>query len=415
MPGSRRGVAERAAHGRSLGEILAEDAEFMRVGPMTPGAFPSRLHQQRTAAVLGMALGIAFLTCFATGLFSHFAQHRLDLGLFSMPAAPTGLYRWTQGIHVATGIASIPLLLAKLWTVYPRLFSWPPIKNIAHIVERVALIPLVAGAIFQLFTGVANIAHWVPWTFSFPAAHYWTAWMVIGGLIAHIGAKFAITRAALKKEPTAEAPALLVAQPVGTGMSRRGMLASVGAAVGAVTLTTVGQTFSPLQEFALLAPRKPDIGPQGFPVNKSAIGAGVTVSARDPAYALVVDGPGVKVPLNLTLAQLRALPQHTADLPIACVEGWSAGVTWTGVRVSDLVRMAGAAPDSQVLVRSLQAGGAYSRSKLNTPHLQHPDTLLALQANGEPLHIDHGFPCRLIAPNRPGVQQTKWVGRLEIT
>ena len=44
-----------------------------------------------------------------------------------------------------------------------------------------------------------------------------------------------------------------------------------------------------------------------------------------------------------------------------------------------------------------------------------PDTLLALTIGGEPLHIDHGYPCRLIGPNRPGVQQTKWVGRLEIT
>ncbi|MEJ7741097.1 MAG: molybdopterin-dependent oxidoreductase [Nocardioidaceae bacterium] len=28
--------------------------------------------------------------------------------------------------------------------------------------------------------------------------------------------------------------------------------------------------------------------------------------------------------------------------------------------------------------------------------------------------MDHGHPCRIIAPNRPGVLQTKWVGRLEV-
>ncbi|WP_148668402.1 molybdopterin-dependent oxidoreductase, partial [Streptomyces sp. WAC05950] len=27
--------------------------------------------------------------------------------------------------------------------------------------------------------------------------------------------------------------------------------------------------------------------------------------------------------------------------------------------------------------------------------------------------LDHGYPARIIAPNRPGVLQTKWVGRLE--
>jgi len=41
-------------------------------------------------------------------------------------------------------------------------------------------------------------------------------------------------------------------------------------------------------------------------------------------------------------------------------------------------------------------------------------TLLALDLSGEPLSLDHGFPCRLIAPDRPGVLQTKWVARLEV-
>jgi DMSO/TMAO reductase YedYZ molybdopterin-dependent catalytic subunit len=41
-------------------------------------------------------------------------------------------------------------------------------------------------------------------------------------------------------------------------------------------------------------------------------------------------------------------------------------------------------------------------------------TLLALRVNGEVLHPDHGFPCRIIAPSRPGVLQTKWVTRLEV-
>ena len=41
-------------------------------------------------------------------------------------------------------------------------------------------------------------------------------------------------------------------------------------------------------------------------------------------------------------------------------------------------------------------------------------TLLALDLEGEPLALDHGYPCRVIAPNRPGVLQTKWVESLEV-
>jgi DMSO/TMAO reductase YedYZ molybdopterin-dependent catalytic subunit len=63
-------------------------------------------------------------------------------------------------------------------------------------------------------------------------------------------------------------------------------------------------------------------------------------------------------------------------------------------------------------VQSAQESGIYSRSVLNHAHSQDADTLLALRVNGEELHIDHGYPVRLIAPNAPGVMQTKWVQKL---
>jgi DMSO/TMAO reductase YedYZ molybdopterin-dependent catalytic subunit len=43
-----------------------------------------------------------------------------------------------------------------------------------------------------------------------------------------------------------------------------------------------------------------------------------------------------------------------------------------------------------------------------------PLSLLALFVNGEVLREDHGYPARVIAPNRPGVLQTKWVTRMEV-
>ncbi|HEX8159092.1 MAG TPA: molybdopterin-dependent oxidoreductase [Solirubrobacteraceae bacterium] len=388
--------------------MLEERLAPLQRGPLRPGAFSSRLHDERVAMVLGIALGVTFTTCFLTGLISHFAQHPLDLGFLSMPASPASLYRVTQGVHVASGIASIPLLAAKLWTVYPRLFAFPPIENLVHAFER-ALIPfLTGGAIFMLFTGLLNTARWYPWGFNFTVAHYWTAWIVIGALIVHIGAKLAIVGPALRRAPVKRAP-----EGQGDGLSRRGLLAAAGTAVAAVTLTTVGQTFRPLKDVARLAPRRPDVGPQGIPVNKSAIGAGVVDAAHDAGWKLEVGGR-VARPLSLSLAQLAHLPQHEAHLPIACVEGWSAAARWRGVAVGTLLEIAGAEPGSEVVVHSLQQGGSYSSSRLNVAHARHPDTLLALQINGETLHIDHGYPARLIAPNRPGVQQTKWVARLEV-
>jgi DMSO/TMAO reductase YedYZ molybdopterin-dependent catalytic subunit len=379
--------------------------ERLRVGPLRDGAFASSLHSQRLAAILGISLGVAFSICFLTGFLSHLIQH--PPSWFEWPSRPAGLYRITQGLHVATGLLSIPLLLAKLWTVYPRLWTWPPVEDATHLVERAALLPLVGGSIFMLFTGLANIGLWYPWRFFFPAGHYWGAWITMGALVVHIGAKASIVR----RELTARSLDVVVGPD--EGLTRRGFLGVVVATSGLITLTTIGQTFKPLNFLAVLAPRRPDVGPQGFPVNKSAAGARVTDSARDPKYRLTVEGR-VGRRMSLSLSDLRALPQHEATLPIACVEGWSASARWRGVRVRDLLQMAGADDDATVLVESMQPRGLYKRSELNPSHAGDSDTLLALEVNGEVLHFDHGYPLRLIGPNRPGVMQTKWVNRLVV-
>ncbi|GAA0915357.1 hypothetical protein GCM10009557_88250 [Virgisporangium ochraceum] len=143
----------------------------------------------------------------------------------------------------------------------------------------------------------------------------------------------------------------------------------------------------------------------------TADAAGVVETARDPAFRLEVVGPAGTV--RLSLADLEAMPQHTARLPITCVEGWSADATWTGVRLRDLAALSTVeGRDVEAHVESLQRGGRWRASTVAPPHVRDPLTLVALRLDGEPLHPDHGYPCRLIAPNRPGVLQTKWVARI---
>jgi Oxidoreductase molybdopterin binding domain len=386
-----------------LRQPLAPPPERLRRGPLRADAFPSELRSVRLTSQLGVALGVAFGICFVTGLLSHWIQH--PPGWFSWPSRPIGLYRATQGVHVATGLASIPLLGAKLWSVYPRLFVWPPARNRAHGLERLGVAALVAAALFQLITGVLNISGWyAAMPFLFPVAHYWTAWLLVGALLVHIGVKLPMIREALaRRQPT---------QPAGT-LSRRSLLGAVAAASGLVTVATVGQTFAPLAPVSLLAPRHPRIGPQNLPVNKTALEAGVRTAALDPSYRLVVAGPARGV--TLSLAELTAMEMRTETLPIACVEGWSATGVWTGVRLRDLVALVGGDPRrAEAYVESLQAGGAYRATTVPPPHVDDPLTLIALRLSGEPLHLDHGFPARLIAPNRPGVLQTKWVARITV-
>src|SRR2546421_4536823 len=284
----------------------------------------TRRGAERTAAVLGITLGVAFGVCFLTGLLSHLIQH--PPGWFSWPARPAGTYRVTQGLHVATGIAAIPLLLVKLWTVYPKLWRFPPFDDAVDALERLSLFPLVSGAIFLLVSGTQNIFHWYPWRFFFPVDHYWAAWITIGALVVHVGAKATQARRALSAGH-ADARDQGVAAPA--GVSRRAVLRLAFGGAGLLTLVTAGETFGPLRHLDLLSPRRPDIGPQGLPVNRSAEEAGVIAAANDPAYRLVVEG-GSGGPVSLSVADLRALGLPTPVLPISCVGGWSGPAVWRG-------------------------------------------------------------------------------------
>ncbi len=385
------------------------------------GRFHSQLHSEWLAAVMGIALGVSFTVCFLTGMVDYLAQH--PPYWFHLPVHPVNLFRITEGVHVLTGIIAIPLLLAKLWVVYPNFFAYPPVRSVAHALERISLVPLVGGALFELATGVANISYWYsPMPFNFTVAHFYVAWITIGGLIVHIGAKLSLTRdvvsgrqarAGKESLPITEAVAPQ-APAVGSGLNRRGFLAAVGGAAGVLVLTVAGETVAPLRGLAILAPRNPVIGPQSVPVNKTAIGAGVIEQATSADYRLEVGGK-CRRPRSFSLDELRSLPQRGAGLPIECVEGWSAAAAWRGVSLPFLLELVGAPKGSKVLVESIQAQSQlYSNSVIDSEHAADPDTLLALELNGEVLDLDHGFPVRLIAPDRPGVLQTKWLRQVTV-
>ncbi|MGJ9413738.1 molybdopterin-dependent oxidoreductase [Aeromicrobium sp. CF4.19] len=379
--------------------------------PPSEASFTSRLRSAAVAARVGSWLGICFTIALITGLISHYAQNVVQPVPF--PTSPSWGYRLTQGVHVVTGYASIPLLLVKLWTVYPKLLKRPPRGRRAFVVdglERASIGVLVAGAIFLLASGVANAAQWYPWDFSFRTTHFALAWITIGALVVHIAVKLPIIRHALTHDiddTTHDRPAATEPGPV----SRRGLLGVAALAAAAVVVATVGNTVPAFRRISVFAVRDGE-GPQGVPVNKSAAAAGVTGEMVGDAYRLEVVHGGRTV--TLTRADLAGMSQRTERLPIACVEGWSATADWTGVRVRDLLDLVDAPQGRDVEVLSLQPSGPFRRTVLQGNFADDERTLVALALHGEPLSRDHGEPARLIAPNRPGVLQTKWLSRLEV-
>ncbi len=376
--------------------------------------FTSRLRSPAVAARIGRWLGICFGLAFVTGVYSHFLQDTPTW--LTLPSRPVNLYRWSQGLHVIAGTAAVPLLLVKLWTVYPKLFAKIPREKRAlalHGLERLSIAVLVAGATFELATGLANSAQWYPWSFDFRSTHYAVGWITVGALLTHIAVKLPVIRAAFGSDveapQAADRPGMAATS---TGLSRRGLLRVAWLAAGVAVLATAGSAVPLLRKVSVFGVRSGD-GPQDFPVNHSALSVQVTRLAMDPSYRLkLVNGD---VTHTLSRAQLLALPQTARTLPIACVEGWSASADWTGVRMRELLHLVGAPPAVDIVIRSLQPSGSYIVTDMPANFTAADDTLLALKVNGEDLSIDHGFPCRIIAPARPGVLQTKWVASIEVS
>lgn len=163
-----------------------------------PSSFTSNVRGTRVSAILGVALGVAFGICFLTGLASHLVQH--PQSWLEWPARPVNLYRWVTATHTTTGVASVALLVAKLWASYPALWKRPIFRNLPHAVERVSLIPLVGGSILLLADGMADHFYWYANPRSFTPTHYWLAWITMGALLVHVGAKIKTTRQALRGE-----------------------------------------------------------------------------------------------------------------------------------------------------------------------------------------------------------------------
>ncbi|MFD8141919.1 molybdopterin-dependent oxidoreductase [Streptomyces sp. NPDC059708] len=404
-------------------------------GPSRPEFWRSPLRGPWLTAVLGIVLLLGITVLFATGLLSY-AAYEPDLAavndqtpgkgllgfyLFSWPTSPYWLYRVTQGVHVTLGVVLVPVLLAKLWSVIPKLFAWPPVRSPAEAVERLSLLLLVGGAGFEFATGILNVQLHYVFPGSFYTLHFYGAWVFIGAFAVHVAFRLPRAVRALRAGPRQPAPdseeaaGLVSPSPAAPTISRRGALGMVGLGSLALLAVTAGQSVGGwFRRTALLAPhgRDPGSGPNGFQINKTAASVGIRPSDTGPAWRLTVRGAGRQI--DLTYARLLALPQNEALLPIACVEGWStADQHWSGVRLTDLAALVGLGTDTpQVLVESVQRGGSFSSVVLSGRQVRDARSLLAVRVNGAVLSQDHGYPARVIVPGAPGVHNTKWVTRL---
>jgi DMSO/TMAO reductase YedYZ molybdopterin-dependent catalytic subunit len=432
------------------------DARKPRIGRSLPSELPgpfrrsfwrSPIRGPWLTSVFGLVLLAGIPVLFVTGLLSY-AAYNPDLSqlndltpgkgwlgfyLFSWPTRPSWLYGVNQGVHVTLGLVLVPILLGKLWSVLPKLFEWPPVRHPAHALERLSLFLLVGGAVFEFATGIINIQQWYVFPGSFYTLHLYGGWVFIAAFVVHATLKTPTLLRSLRSrdllrelrtdtghtrpEPP-DVSGLVSPAPAAPTISRRGALAFAGGGSLLLLVLSAGQSIGgPLRRTALLAPHGQDTGsgPGDFQVNITAAEAGIKArqAGADWRLTLARTGPEPGLPVTLTRADLLGMTQHTAHLSINCVEGWSSGdQAWTGVRLRDLARLAGAGQPASVLVESLERGGPFRHAVLSAGQIMDPDSLLALRVNGTDLTPDHGYPARVIVPASPGVHNTKWVTRL---
>lgn len=133
-------------------------------------------------------------------------------------------------------------------------------------------------------------------------------------------------------------------------------------------------------------------------------------------WRLQIDGL-VEKPLQLSLAQLRALPARTQITRHDCVEGWSAIGKWKGVPLGDILRQAVPKTNARYAVfycvDSMKAGEKYYES-VDMEEAFHPQTILAYELNDEPLPIKNGAPLRVRVERQLGYKSAKYLMRIEL-
>lgn len=152
------------------------------------------------------------------------------------------------------------------------------------------------------------------------------------------------------------------------------------------------------------------------------------------SWRLGIDG-GVSAPLELSVGDLRRMPQERVTCVLQCAGNgrglfapplpgvqWRYGAVgnaqWTGVRVRTLLGKAGLRGG----MKHLQASGS-DRPPGNVPPFHRSlelekalaDAIVAIEMNGRPLSHLHGAPARLVVPGWAGDHWMKWLTRLSVS
>ena len=146
----------------------------------------------------------------------------------------------------------------------------------------------------------------------------------------------------------------------------------------------------------------------GVPPPTTFLGEG-TPTIDHVGWRLRVHG-AVDRPLELSLGELRAMGEEEWRAVLDCTGGWAIETSWHGVPLAAVLDAAAVrAGASTINVRSVTGWGAL----LSVDEAR--GTLLATGVAGSELPAPNGAPCRLVVPNRRGLDWVKWVTEVAVS
>lgn len=113
---------------------------------------------------------------------------------------------------------------------------------------------------------------------------------------------------------------------------------------------------------------------------------------------------------------LMALPQIKVYSDFHCVTGWTKlDNVWEGVRFADFAKAVHVRPEARYVMAYGHLNDDPLGYSTNIPLdvLMNDDVLLAHSHNGKPITAEHGYPLRLVVPERYAWKSAKWLRGLE--
>ena len=331
-----------------------------------------------SAAALDRLLAVLVAAQLVTGL--------LSLRAGSPPTAP---------LFVAHGILGGALLVAVTWKLH---------RSVGPAVRARRWGRLALGGLLAVAT-LAALGGGVAWVAS-GRILYLGPWTV---LTLHVLAALALVPiAALHLLPRRWRLIRPPPSPRGAPISRRTAMGALG--IGALGLAAWAATN--LSD-ALAGGMRRFTGSRFLPdggIPPPTTFFGEDAAPIDPSgWRLRVHG-AVGKELSLGLAELEALGPATSRAILDCTGGWALRTDWDGAALGAVLALAAPTVAARhVTVRSVT--GWYAR----LPLAEARGALLATRVAGRPLPHGNGAPCRLVAPDRRGLEWVKWVAEVEVS